>query len=231
MDYKLIYDALIRKAKNRTINDYFEMHHIIPRCKGGTDEMLNLVKLTPEEHYTAHLLLTKIYPYDISLVMASMMMCAKRKSNKVYGWLRRKHAIAMSKSQSGLGNSGYGTKWIICEQTLEVKRVNKNEPIPNGWKSGRKIVQLPNCNYCGNKFTPGNGHLKYCSDRCKCSANTDTFNVIDENIDAMISMFIETKSISKTLSNFGFQKRTGNKYLAEQIRKRGYGFLIRASKA
>jgi hypothetical protein len=54
------YDALIIKAKNRTIHGYTENHHIIPRSLGGTDDKNNLVKLTAKEHFICHLLLTKM---------------------------------------------------------------------------------------------------------------------------------------------------------------------------
>ena len=39
---------------------YWEKHHIIPRCIGGSDKKENLVWLTAREHYIAHWLLTKI---------------------------------------------------------------------------------------------------------------------------------------------------------------------------
>lgn len=95
MDYEKIYKKLIVKGQTRTLSDheYKEIHHIVPSCMDGTDNASNLVALTPEEHYTAHLLLVKIYPYVSGLVYASMMMCSKKETrigNKRYGWLKRK---------------------------------------------------------------------------------------------------------------------------------------------
>lgn len=97
MNYKRIYDNLIERAKTRTIDGYTEKHHIIPRCMNGSDDDRNLVRLTPEEHYIAHLLLVKIYPDNSKLVYAANMMCVssdshngERQSNKRHGWLRRK---------------------------------------------------------------------------------------------------------------------------------------------
>lgn len=47
--------------------------------------------LTPEEHFTAHLLLMKMFPENSALVSAVAMMCAgsktNKRSNKVYGIL------------------------------------------------------------------------------------------------------------------------------------------------
>lgn len=63
MNYARIYAAFIddRKAKQPQAPDYFEKHHIKPRCLGGGDEPENLVRLTPEDHLFAHLLLAKVH--------------------------------------------------------------------------------------------------------------------------------------------------------------------------
>ena len=58
--YSKWYEALINKAKNRTIEGYVEKHHIIPRSFGGNDSKANLVSLTAREHYIAHALLWKM---------------------------------------------------------------------------------------------------------------------------------------------------------------------------
>lgn len=58
--YSRWYEALITKARNRTIEGYVETHHIIPRSFGGNDSKANLVKLTAREHYVAHALLWKM---------------------------------------------------------------------------------------------------------------------------------------------------------------------------
>ena len=62
MDYKKHYNRLIENAKLRTsINEYTEMHHIIPKCMGGDDSNTNLVRLTAKEHFVAHHLLYKVH--------------------------------------------------------------------------------------------------------------------------------------------------------------------------
>ena len=89
MNYCRIYDSLISRACNRTIVGYVERHHIIPKCIGGTDDADNIVSLTPEEHYLAHLLLIKIYPNVKGLLYAVKLMSGQG-SNKKYGWVKRK---------------------------------------------------------------------------------------------------------------------------------------------
>jgi hypothetical protein len=51
MNYKNIYERLIQRGKSRTLSEYTERHHIVPRCMGGTDDAQNIVRLTAEEHY------------------------------------------------------------------------------------------------------------------------------------------------------------------------------------
>lgn len=97
MNYKKHYEMLIERGKNRSIDTYTETHHIIPKCMGGTNDINNLVKLTPEEHYVAHQLLVKIYPESIQLVGAAMMMTRhttnNRMNNKLFGWLKRRASM------------------------------------------------------------------------------------------------------------------------------------------
>ena len=63
MNYEKLYDDLMQRGKNRTkeLETYYEKHHVIPRCMGGSNEADNIVHLTFREHYLAHWLLTKIY--------------------------------------------------------------------------------------------------------------------------------------------------------------------------
>lgn len=94
MNYAKIYQDLISKAKSRIVDGYVEVHHIVPRCLGGSDKPDNLVRLTPEEHFVAHLLLVRIYPGNPKLVYAANMMTVVsgnhgRTRNKQVGWLRR----------------------------------------------------------------------------------------------------------------------------------------------
>ena len=137
MNYTRIYNALINRAKSRDLNEYYEKHHIVPRCLGGSDDITNLVKLTPEEHYLAHQLLVKMYPESNSLIYAATMMIPSRPTNKLYGWLRRKLVKALSVSQSGKRNSQYGTIWITNGKTE--KKINSVKPIPKEWTRGRLI--------------------------------------------------------------------------------------------
>jgi hypothetical protein len=76
MNYQKVYNQLVERAKTRTKPDcYTEIHHIIPRCLGGSDDSGNLVTLTAREHFICHWLLSRIYPEHRGLAYAFNMMC------------------------------------------------------------------------------------------------------------------------------------------------------------
>ena len=139
MNYHKHYHALIFRAKNRILNDEYETHHVIPRCLGGTDNSENLVRLTPEEHYTAHLLLVKMHN-DPKLIYAAQMMIVSsrynRRNNKMYGWLKRRYS-EICKQRLGEKNGSFGTIWIT--NGTNAKKIKRSDPIPIGYTEGRVI--------------------------------------------------------------------------------------------
>lgn len=60
--YTKCYNSIICRATTRMLDNatYFEKHHIIPRCLGGTNDKSNIVRLTAKEHFICHLLLIRM---------------------------------------------------------------------------------------------------------------------------------------------------------------------------
>lgn len=100
MNYQKHYDMLINRSKARILEGYVEKHHILPKCLGGNDAKENIAILTPEEHFLAHQLLIKMHPGNRDLVYATQLMTMHqtnaRVNNKLFGWIRKQMAIAMS---------------------------------------------------------------------------------------------------------------------------------------
>lgn len=109
MDYEKHYNLLINRARGRQLSGYSERHHIVPRCMGGDNSKTNIVRLTPEEHYIAHLLLVKMHPGHEGLLWAAMAMTngtdRHQRSNKAYGWLRRQFSEEVRKRKTGSAHS------------------------------------------------------------------------------------------------------------------------------
>jgi hypothetical protein len=58
--YHLIVDKILSENRSKGGEIYYEKHHITPRSLGGNDDKLNLVLVTPREHFILHWLLTKM---------------------------------------------------------------------------------------------------------------------------------------------------------------------------
>ena len=140
MNYNKIYNDLITRSKFRILSEYKETHHIVPRCLGGTNDLNNLVDLTPEEHYLAHQLLVKIHPGNKSLIYAVSAMCMSAHSkgmirnNKMYGWIRR----AISEIRKGVPRSVETRAKIKAKRKLQLMNPETGLKISKKAK-GRKL--------------------------------------------------------------------------------------------
>ena len=56
--------------RSKVITAGFHLHHIVPKCLGGSDEDFNLISLTYREHFIAHALLAKSFPNHPGLTKA-----------------------------------------------------------------------------------------------------------------------------------------------------------------
>lgn len=130
MNYLAIYTNIINIAKQRKcIEGYFEKHHIIPKCIGGTNSKDNIAILTAKEHYICHKLLCEIYPDNNKLKLAIWMM--------ING--------ATSKSQNGNRNYYIGSREydrLKLEYSKSKKELNLpawNKGIPHSEETRKKI--------------------------------------------------------------------------------------------
>ena len=78
---EFIQNILNTRGRHGIENEYYERHHILARCCGGTDEESNLIDLFAEEHYTAHKLLADENPDIIGLQQAFACMSFMKKEH------------------------------------------------------------------------------------------------------------------------------------------------------
>jgi len=142
------YNALIEKAKseNRVKGKgvYYEGHHIVPKCVGGTGHSNgwkthpNIILLTAKEHFMAHVYLIDMYPdHEHSLRWALHRMMNSKNSvtprdldeeAEIYERMRKEHSEFVSKSQTGRKLSKK-TVDKIRKSALERDLTGKNNPF------------------------------------------------------------------------------------------------------
>lgn len=113
-----MYTKFIEKYRNQEIQDYYEVHHIIPKYMGGDNKSDNLIKLTYRQHILAHLLLWRKYnnPEDLCAYKLMRGLSQNRKS-EISKMIGEKHKI--SGHIYKLGQKNKETNWINNIKTKE----------------------------------------------------------------------------------------------------------------
>ena len=213
MNYKKQYERLITRAQNRVLEGYSEKHHILPRCLGGTDEEDNLARLTAREHFTAHVLLVKMWPEERGLIYAVNAMCRFRKKqdrskNRMYGWLKEIYAKEVSIRQSAEGNSQFGTCWISDVENEVSKKIKKEELqryLDGGWVKGRNKKKRI-CQGCDIQFYR-KGASNFHTEECRVNyskINNHQLDKFNDKIDEMVLLCEEGECITNALKKAGF---------------------------
>lgn len=145
-------------------NEYFEGHHILPRCLGGEgqtkDKHPNIIRLYPEEHYLAHKLLIEKYPDVKQLKFAFYMMNiqnVKKYKLPVVEYAEAKHWIAenfknrqfsaetrrkMSIKAKGRAESISAMRKgkVAITDGIDCHYIEKDASVPDGWHYGTSSV-------------------------------------------------------------------------------------------
>lgn len=150
MNYLKIYNNIIEKYKQLNLQKskdlYIEKHHILPRCKNGSDDANNLVNLTAKAHFVCHHLLTKIYN-EGSLYDAFWLMFHYKSKNQqryyrisasTYDYIKNKRSIFLSEFFKGRKSPMQGRK-LTLETKLKISKGNKGKN--KGKYVGRKLSE------------------------------------------------------------------------------------------
>jgi hypothetical protein len=128
MDYKKQYTNLITSRLNRKIEygKYYEKHHIVPKCWGGSDNKNNIIYLTAREHYVAHWLLYRMRPNSngISFAFWKMTFPGPKFTERIYIISSRAYSEAKEAMSIAQRQRMYGFK--VAEEHLVKWRKNKN---------------------------------------------------------------------------------------------------------
>lgn len=136
MRYEVIYSSLIERARSekrsKGVGTFYESHHIIPLCTGGSNKKHNLVLLTIREHFLAHRLLDKIYRGAKGLSLAVWLMLHGRDGLKIVssrGFARVKERVYLEYVGTTVYTNG-----------SENKRMPTGE-VPEGWHHVSKGIK------------------------------------------------------------------------------------------
>ena len=139
MNYKKVYDSIILNAKygNRIklrSSDkgyiYYERHHIIPICIGGSNEEDNLVLLTAREHFLAHKLLVEIYPENSKIFWAFHRMAFSDNNGNRNIKISSREYLRLKILSSGYLSKLHKGKIISQKQIEFLKKRNKGSGNP-----------------------------------------------------------------------------------------------------
>lgn len=142
----MTYNEFIEKCKNRQLEEgcYVEVHHVVPKCMGGSNDDSNLIKLTGQEHYEAHKLLALENPDVPGLQTAWWNMCqckgikGGRKvviSADEYAEARERHAKRMSELYAGSFKGTSAAGWNKGVPTSEEAKKKISEKLKGRIKS------------------------------------------------------------------------------------------------
>lgn len=132
MNYQKIYAAFItdrRSCESHPLIQYVEKHHIVPSSLGGGDEPENLIYLTPEDHFFAHLLLAKIHGGAMWAPIAFMVGGDRKdytptQSRKRHGWAAR----AMGAARCGEGSPQFDhTVYQVVNASGEMRELRQSD--------------------------------------------------------------------------------------------------------
>jgi hypothetical protein len=173
--YKKWYDAIIKKAQNKVTEEYTELHHILPRSLGGSNNDENLVSLTIREHFICHILLTKFTSGEDRNKMLYAVILMKGGNDKQPRYINSRLYESVKllfaknrKTMTGEKNSFYGKKHSAetrAKMSASKKKLygngnhphigmKRSEEVKRNISLARKGQPSPKKGLSGKKWTP-----------------------------------------------------------------------------
>lgn len=133
----------VNRSNRKKKGEYFERHHIKPKSIGGDNSKMNLVLLTPREHFICHALLirflTGVELSKMKWAFFRLCSCSGKNNPHEHGYINaRIYEHFKQDFQRGENNSQYGTKWWVNQYTGESV---KTMDCPGAdWIHGRSLT-------------------------------------------------------------------------------------------
>lgn len=111
MNYERVYERFVADRRSKEAGriasgDYLERHHIRPRAQGGSNAPGNIISLSPEDHFFAHLLLAKAFggKFWWPLMMMAGSSPSRKGVDATIAARMRKHYAAARRAMGRDGN-------------------------------------------------------------------------------------------------------------------------------
>jgi hypothetical protein len=97
------YVRFINRLKGQSVDDYAEVHHIVPRSLGGSDDADNLIRLTARQHFIAHWMLARALGGSAARAFFMMSNFGKygQVNSTTYAIARQEYAEQVSQQLKG----------------------------------------------------------------------------------------------------------------------------------
>ena len=174
MNYQKIYNRICERAKlecedslYKKVNkiEYYEGHHIIPKCLGGKGRSdnwnhSNITPLTAKEHFVCHHLLIFIHANtknEFFMIHAFWAMCNQKKS----------YQKRYTPSPNTYSNARilYINSRSYVPRSKEIKeKISNSLKGKASYNKGKKqsIIKCPHCNIDGGEYTMKRWHFNNC---------------------------------------------------------------------
>ena len=197
MNYEKLYSKIITRAatlfldrkQEKGIGKYYELHHILPKCLGGSNKQNNLVYLTAREHFICHRILTRMHPNHFGILNAYLRMCSGTQSKFKYNPSSRAFQEAkelfakkissihkgrkrlpetikrLSQAKQGEKNPMFGKCGINSPRfgkPVSEENKQKYRNLYKGVKREFKTIQCPYCQLQGKENVMYRWHFKNC---------------------------------------------------------------------
>lgn len=158
------YRWYLQLCKQNSNERIVEKHHIVPVSFGGANDAFNLVRLTPRQHFIAHLLLLKfctgIYKRKAAFAISFFLTGCKnhsrsRPNSRTYAFIRSQLSEAFSNRK------------ISDSTRKKISDIHKGKTISENQKlkiSESMLIKRPIFVLSENKYTLENDFYRYCKE-------------------------------------------------------------------
>ena len=168
MDYQKIYNQIIERARSENRKkykgEYYESHHIVPKCLGGDGTVKqwrshpNIILLTARDHFLCHWLLHNLHPNNKELTMSFWSMCVL-KNDKQKRHIPSSRIIEYSKAKMIKDKKekiGYWKGKKLSDETKNKISISKRGVKIHSEENKKKLSERSkgNKDRLGKKHTP-----------------------------------------------------------------------------